>query len=219
MTGQELLQLFRQEMNDLVAPYLWSDAEILAYIDDAQMMFCRKTDGVADASTADIVNIEVNAGQDWYITSPLVLKWRTAFRRDNGRPVDIVNIEDTVTQGMRFDGRSGPVSAMVIGLERTKVRVWPVPAEDVVIETTVFRLPLQPVNNATKSQQLEVDVQHHTHLLRWVKSRAYGKQDSEAFDKTKAREFEQSFLQYCEDSKIEDRRLRHKTRVVAYGGL
>lgn len=120
---------------------------------------------------------------------------------------------------MYFDGRSGPVSAIVIGLERTKIRIWPVPAEDVVIETTVFRLPLQPVNNATKSQQLEVDVQHHTHLLRWVKSRAYGKQDSEAFDKTKAREFEQSFLQYCEDSKIEDRRLRHKTRVVAYGGL
>ena len=118
---------------------------------------------------------------------------------------------------MRFDGTTGPVQAIIIGIEPHKIRVWPVPNETVTLQLLVFRLPLTDIDD--DGQQLEIDPQHHEHLLLWCKHRAYSKQDAEAFDKTKAADFKAQFLDYCEQAKLEQRRLRHKTRVVAYGGL
>ena len=47
MNSTELLGTFREEMNDLQTPYLWSDALLYRYINDAQEMFCRRTEGIA----------------------------------------------------------------------------------------------------------------------------------------------------------------------------
>ena len=43
MDSTALHDLFRSEVRDEATPYLWSDAEIYSYIDDAQKMFCLLT--------------------------------------------------------------------------------------------------------------------------------------------------------------------------------
>ena len=53
----------------------------------------------------------------------------------------------------------------------------------------------------------------------WMKARAYGKEDTETFNRGKADEYEARFRSYCAEARKEQERLRREVGVVAYGGL
>lgn len=216
MTSGDLLEIFRDEMDDRVEPYLWSDDLCYGYINDAQQMFYRLTDGIPDGTTPEVTLLSIEPATEWYATHPSILKIRDAYRVDTGAPVTIYNQEDMASYGLRFNGRPGPLRALVIGIEDFKARAWPVPNETVDIQLTVFRLPLVDV---VDDQPLNVADQHQVHLLLWVKHRAYSKQNAETFDRTRAKEFDEAFRTYCKAAKDEQRRAKHKPRAVLYGGL
>ena len=92
------------------------------------------------------------------------------------------------------------------------------PTETVTINLAVYRLPIVPITTLG-DQALEIDAQHHTHLLLWMKHRAYNKQDAETFDKRKSQDFKDAFLAYCEEAKREQQRARRVQGNVAYGGI
>ena len=214
MNSTEMLAAFRDEMADQELPYRWSDAAIYRYVNDAQRMFCRLTEGIEDARsyTLDVVPSTV-----WYDVGPLVLKVRAATRADNGRNIPIVPMEKMRSEGITFDGTVGPIKAFVSGYERDALRAWPIPNETVTIELAVFRLPMASITTA--AQTIEVDSQHHEHLLLWVKHKAYDKQDAETSNKTKSMEYEQRFRAYCAAARVEQERWRRPTGNVVYGGI
>lgn len=216
MNAGELLEAFRSDQADNVEPFLWSDDDFFRYADDAQNQFCQLTDGISDASTA-AAQLAIVAGTEWYDTHPSLMKIRTATRRDTGRKVAMVNPETMDANGVRFQGRSGPLSALVVGLEDDRVRAYPIPAESVVVELAVLRMPL--VSITAETSVIEVPAHHHVHLLHWVKSRAYLKQDAETFDKSRSNEFETRFYAYCAQVKAQQSRARRVTGAVVYGGL
>jgi hypothetical protein len=217
MTPRELLAVFRDEMSDTKAPYLWSDDSVVGFIDDAQNQFARLTDGIPDSTTSAVVNLAVApAYTDVLPLHPSILKIRTAYRVGEGTPVEVVNVEDMEPRGMRFDGRVGRVRAIVTGMDPDKVRLWPFPNQSDTVRLSVFRMPLTAI---TDNEALEIPPQHHLGLLKWMKHRAYSVQDAEMFDKTKAADFEQAFTAYCARAKVEQARARHKPRSVAYGGI
>lgn len=218
MNTTELYTLFRSDMDDVNAPYLWSDDDVFGYIGDAQTMFCRKTDGISDVTTPAVTQLAITPGAGRITTHKSVLKIRTATRLDTGRSVEVVNREDMAKRNWYFDGTQGPIKALVVGEEAHSVRTYPVSNETVNIELMVFRLPMVAITTDGE-QEFEIDEQHHRHLLLWCKHLAYSKQDAETIDKNKAAEFEQKFNAYCETAKEEARRARHKPRLVAYGGL
>lgn len=217
MTVGELLDLYRLEMVDVAQPYLWSDEFILGALSDAQVQFCRWTDGIPDSSSAGITLLSVLTGVDSYTLSPKVLKIRTARFDVTGRPVEVLNEEDMPGRSMYFDGRPGTVSALITGMDENSVRVWPMPAEDVDIRLSVFRLPLLDLTDG--DDPLVVPLQHQRALLLWAKHLGYGVHDSETFDEKKSQDFEQKFMAYCASAKIDQGRARHKPRSVAYGGI
>jgi hypothetical protein len=222
MTPRNLLALYRTEMSDTAEPYLWSDEFVLGAIDDAQKQFARKTDGIPDSLTPEVVEIPVEAdgltglyAADFAL-HPSILRIRSARRKDTGRDVEIVNVEDMGPRRMFFDGIPGVLRALIIGMDQDRCRVWPAPAEDVTIVLSVFRLPLVTI---TDDEPFEIPEQHHRHLLMWMKHLGYGVQDAETFDRTKSQEFMDRFEAYCFKAQREQQRARHKTRVVAYGGI
>lgn len=218
MTSNELKDLFRLEMSDQVEPFFWSDTEVYQYIDDAQKMFCRLTDGISDASTAAVVSIEVSAGATWLDLHPAILKIRGARRGSDGAELTLLNYEELAERGLRLDARSGPLRLVITGMEEDRLRLVEAAAVDDSIQLLVFRLPLEDITD--DEQDLEIGAQHHMHLLYWVKRCALLKQDAETFDKLKAAEMEDIFRVYCEKVKREQGMKRHKgARTVAYGGL
>lgn len=219
MTPAAFRALFRSEMGDEEEPYLWSDPEVEAYTEDAQSMFYRLTGGVRDASTAEIVEIEVTPAVEWYDTDPRILKVVGATRLDTGRPIEVVNYEDLPARNMRFDGRTGDLAALIIGMEPDRARVYPVPTEAVTVMLVVDRMPLGPVYPPLLTAAFEAEERHHLHMLSWVKHLAHLKQDSQTFDRGRSDEFEQRFRAYCRAVERERHRQRHKHRTVVYGGL
>lgn len=218
MNTSEVLVQFRSDMADQAEPYLWTDEEVFSYINDAQRMFCRLTDGIADASTPAVTVLSVVPGTDWVPLHPTIKRIRSATRSDTGKDIDIINRDDMVQRRWVFDGTTNAVRALIIGMERKKARVFPKSNETVDINLTVFRLPLVAIT-ADGDQDFEIDEEHHLHLLSWVKHLAYLKQDAETFDRMKAKEFEDIFRAYCDEAKGEERREAFKVRTVAYGGI
>jgi hypothetical protein len=216
MNSTALHDQFRYDVDDRVNPFLWSADEVLDYIDDAQKMFCRLTGGLGDASTS-LTALAYSAGVDALALSPLILKIRAARDGATGRPIEIVNVEDMATRAMRFDGQTGAVRALVTGMEANSARTYPVPAGAGTVRLVVERLPLLPVDDF--DQTLEVPDQHKYGLSLWIRARAYRKQDADTFDARRADAFEGQFRAYCDEAVREKARSRHKTRVVAYGGI
>lgn len=216
MTADDLLAAFRDDVVDATAPYLWSDAEALRYLDEAQQLFCRQTGGLGDASSPAVTEAAFAAGDSWISLHPAILKTRAAWLAADGRPLQLVNYEDLAQRGLRLDGQRGPLRALVLGLEPRRARLYPTPDADGTLQLVVDRLPLGlPSDGAA----LEIDAQHHTGLLLWMKACAYAKQDAETFDQARASDYAGRFHAYCTQATFERERAMHKTRVVAYGGL
>lgn len=211
MNTTELRDIFRSEFFDTEAPYLVSDLLVYTYLDEAQKMFCRLTEGIEDGRK---FKLEVKAATEWYTLSKSILKLRRASDAATGRPVPPVAAELIDQLDIRFDGRVGPLKAMVTGIEKGKVRVWPVPVEDVTVQLEVFRLP----NTIGEGDDLEIDEQHHLALLLWVTHKAYAIHDTETYDRAKSEDFEFRFRAYCAAARAEQGRARHSAGNVMYGG-
>lgn len=231
MTPLELKDLFRREVRDEAEPYLWTDADILTYINEAQNMFCRLAGGIADAITTDITHVPVGNGMLFAAISPKILKLRDVRRASDGRNVDILNLEDLGTAGVTYGGYGqqwgtggakvgtelGPTRAVVLGAQENAIVLVPLPAEEDVLYLVVDRLPINPVDYTMYG--LEIGDIHHRSLLYWMKHLAHEKQDAETYDRGRSEEFRQKFVEYCDLAKAERDRHNHKFRTVAYGGI
>lgn len=225
MNSTALHDLFRSEVRDEAAPYLWSSAEIYSFINEAQNMFCRLYGGIADATSA-ITHIELTANEPYVPISPLILKIREARRTADSYDLEILNFEDLqfryseddygLRTAYKFDTRVGTVRGIVVGMEANKMRLVHTPEQDQTIDLIVYRLPLLPITGA--DQALEISDQHHRYLLHWMKYLAHQKQDAETYDRGRSDMFRNEFVAYCDQAKSERERREHKYRTVAYGG-
>lgn len=217
MDSTGLLTLFRQEMDDLEDPPLWTDDEVFEYMTDAQKMLCRLTEGIADAQTPAICELALVEGTEWYPVNPLVLKLRKVYRGDTGREVPVINMENLERNGVRFDANASVLKALIAGFSDNTLRAWPVPSETVTLRLAVFRLPLYAITDA--DQVLEVNEKDHRHLTLWMRHLAYLKQDADTYDKKQADEYERRFNDYCYRALREQERARRQVGVTAYGGI
>ena len=212
MNTTELLGVFRQEVFDLELPYLWSDALVYSYIDDAQKQFCRDTNGILDSRS---FKLKVVPGTEWYKTDPKILKLRDAVDPATGNLVPIIAVEKMRDNHMRFDGTVAPLKALVAGLEENTLRAWPVPSVAATIELRTYRLP----ETVAAGDDLEIAEQHHRHLLHWVKHLAYDVQDTETYDKGASEKYEMHHRAYCAKALVEQNRARRPVSTVTYGGI
>lgn len=229
MNASELADYFRSQVRDEVAPYLWSDTEILVYMNEAQKMFVRLTNGIYDVSSV-ACNVAVTAGEKYSTLHPTVLEIRKAYYVDPAtgfkRELNIISLADTdslssadygVYHNPGIQDTPGPVSYMLTGEERGKVRWINIPTEDATVQMAIARLPLTSLSS--DQQVLEVPDEHHVYLIEWMKHLAYNKQDGDAYDPKTSTESEMRFRAYCDFVWKEWERYRHTNRTVAYGGL
>jgi hypothetical protein len=234
MTPLDLYTRFRSDVDDTVEDFLWSDLEVFGYMEDAQSMLCRLTDGIRDA-TSEATRLDVVSGEPWVELHPSILRVRSATLGNGTRPLVILSYEDEMKQAPDYRSwpygwnfatdemyLSGPVNTLLIGMEEGKLRLVRTPTVDGVINLLIERLPLQTMlveSPEDLPETFEVRAEHHLALLMWMKHLAYGKQDAETFDKEKSSVMEQAFYAYCTKAMDEKKRRNHKPRLITYGGL
>lgn len=211
-TTTELLATFRAEVQDLVAPYLWSDALVYTYIDDAQKQFCRETYGIDDARS---FKLTITPGNEWYALDPQILRVLDAYDASTGDPVSVQTFDQTISKTIRFNGKTGALETLLTGLQKGYLRAYPVPAVAKTVNLNTLRLP----SDVAAGDDFEIDAQHHLNLLDWVKYRAYSWQDAETNNDVKAEKHKATFKAYCVESKREQGRIRRRVAVVSYGGI
>ncbi len=116
MNTTELLAVFRQEVFDLETPYLWSDALVYTYIDEAQKQFCRDTYGIEDSSS---FTLAIAIGTEWYAIDPRILKLRDAVDSATGKPVDLIAVEKMATATGTSRSDIAPAIATIAAVRAT----------------------------------------------------------------------------------------------------
>lgn len=195
MRLNDLIQIFRAEVDDAVTPYLWSDDELIEYANDAELEACRRSRLIVDSSTAAICQIAVVAGTATYALDPRVLFVRRA-RLTGLLPLKRKNMQDMDIQYPGWeDAAAGTPSAFIPDFETGKIRLYPTPDAAATLNLMVVRDPLAEMND--DSDTPEIAARYHRSLRFWMMHRAYLKKDADANDPKKAAEslalFEQEF--------------------------
>lgn len=93
MTPAELVKLFRREVDDKTAPYLWSEDDVYHYLDVAQQEFARETLYFPDSTTADVCAATVIADEKFVDLSPLIVLIRRAKLLSQTRALKVTSLD------------------------------------------------------------------------------------------------------------------------------
>jgi hypothetical protein len=229
MDTERLIDTFRSEVHDTAEPFLWTDDEVVSYLDRAQNWYCRLTGGIADSSS-EATRIDMVAGEKFGVVSAKVLKFREMQRESDNHPISLWNFEDAqfkpyfenssyyAPYRLVLNDQTGLVGHAVTGMEQGKVRWIYVPAEDDTAICIVYRLPLETLSTDNLAP-LEIPEEDQEALLDGMKALAYKKEDAETFNKAKQIDHQTAFEKYCGEAKEKREKREHKYRTVRYGGL
>jgi len=193
MKGADFVAEFRRVMNDEAQGQLWTDEEIIRYLNSAVEEACERAQLIEDRSSSQCCQLNLTPGQATYRLHPSVLHIkRMAF---NGRPLLDTSEEELDTAEPGWESRTGqPRAFFRVGVR--DVRIVPIPQAVAVLNMTVYRLPLKPVPEDTfDGATIELPDIYHLRLMAWIYRCALLKNDSEVINPVKAAQFEAQFEQ------------------------
>ncbi|MBI4695585.1 MAG: hypothetical protein HY749_16330 [Gammaproteobacteria bacterium] len=180
-----LIAQWRADVDDAQQPFLWSEASVLNWFNEAEQEACRRAELIVDSSTAEICTLQVTANNPWVAYDPRIVRVLRA------RPVGHVGIGVLTMAEMderpNWEDETGTVlKALVTDMETGKFRCWPTLTANTTIAITASRLPLADMDDSVNAEP-EIRAEYHLKLLDWVKWRAYSVDDVDGTDPAKAR--------------------------------
>lgn len=213
MKAGAVIDEFRLRAFDTVKPYLWTDAEVLSYLGQAQNDWVRLTGGIRD-SQSEVTYLSVPSGAEAVELDKRVLKVVAARRADTGKRLNVYTVnsieasEPTIT--------TGTLHGFVCGEDEAFIRPVYIPTTDYEVRLIVDRLPLNPVD---VNKELEVREDQALKLVFGMLSLAYSKPDPDVYNEDKRMENATLFEAEARKAFAEKRRRSGSAGVVAYGGL
>jgi hypothetical protein len=236
MRTSDLEDLFRLDVDDCDEDDpLWTTLEVYHYMDDAQKQFARDTDYFSDASTLEIVESAITAGDPFVTLDPRVIKLRHARLKAAGTkiyPSTYDAMDEQMTTPNDYDspwGRSGGVWWLnsvgkprfaVTDMEDGKYRLAPIPQDDDILAMGVYRLPLEDITDSTPDLEIREE-EYQRGLLHWMKYKAYGKNDADTYSDRLMKMALANHEEFIRKVKGYLRRIRFSSTpgTVRYGGL
>lgn len=197
MTVEELEAMFRADIRDAKAPYLFTSADFLRFLNEAELQACIRADLLLEEEDADLCTIAVTAPSAIYALHAAVTRVHfatfTAEGSDEPTRLTLITRPELTRLRPRWRERTEPPREL-IPMDR-KVRFGCIPEENGTLQLEVYRTPLTPM--AAADDEPEIAAQHHTALIQWCLYRAYSRPDVERFDRQAAdralAEFERTF--------------------------
>lgn len=196
--------------------YLWTDARLTRYINEAQRRFAVQGLVLRDATTPECCEVTLVEGQSEYPLHPAVLGVITA--RISDQMADLPRLGHSTLAGYQpaaeqwrdtsgFTGLppgrplawstdEGLSSADSDSTAQVVLRVYPVPSAaeaGTVLKLRVVRKPLDQLTINSPSAVPEIPEDHHIEMLDWAAYLALRIVDDDAGAPRRAQEFAQSF--------------------------
>lgn len=190
-TVKELIDAFREDERDTVAPHFWTDAQLLRWARLAVDRFCEITRSVYDNSSS-FTAVDVRAGETAFPRHHSIIDIISArIEGPNGRQLDILAPGQYESRELP---RSGMTRALVV--DNANINLQPAAPQDLTIKIEVLRRPARKLELASKLT--DVPPSEREHLLLFMKHRAYLVSDAEVFDPAKTDSYLAEFERACQ---------------------
>ena len=208
MTLGELMGHIRCNiLRDSAEPYLWSDTELIRYINEAQNIFARRTHALTD-DDSDFTTFETVAGQSSYaLDKRIVFVAELGIVSDDGDGnFSYCEVPDRTRKQLRNSYIKGRPQLHNLQVSSSKVRFYPVPDDVYTIVMMVARKPLRALKLTADIP--EIDEDYHLALADYCASRALTNNDPEKANMASAKTFLDSWKIVIRDVKRDMARLR-----------
>lgn len=223
MNVQELLDELRygilHDRSDRISgssDYLWTDQTLARYINEAQRRFAKRGLVIRDATTAEVVNVAIEAGITQYDLHPSVLAVISARIEDETTDLgrvghslldtyrtptsDVWDLSEFSTlppgKPLCFTTDEAVVEDDNGSMSTVSMRLYPEPSSDWDAETIklrVIRMPLEDITINDPGAYPEIPTDHHLEMLDWAAYLALRIVDDDAGNPKRAAEFANSF--------------------------
>lgn len=203
--------------------YLWSDATLIRYIDEAQRRFARRSFVLRDSSTPECTLVTLKTGVSEYALHPSLISVLSAKyptdRNDLARAGHSV-LNAGVRATDNWDLSRQPLAAVgkpvafatdeqvVMGDEDSSatisMRVFPTPdlaSNNLVLRLRVVRSPIDRLTPASLSAVPEIPEDHHLEMLDWAAYLALRIVDDEAGSPKRAGDFSTTFESHVQEAR------------------
>lgn len=206
MTLAELVAHTRTILRDRVRPYLWSDDELIRYLNEAQAQFARRTHQLTDDSS-DFTFVETEQGVATYTLDPRIVFVAEIHHSDG------IALRDRTRRTMRRGPTEGRPTLYSLDGQHRVMRLFPTPDAVYTLDLLVARKPL--IALATDEDTPEIDEDYHLALCDGAVYRALRNNDPDASNTLSADTFKDSFDLQVRDAKRAVFRLRAGANLVA----
>lgn len=193
MNLQELVNHTRCNiLRDTAVPSLWTDSEILRYLNQAVKEFAIRTHDIVDDTTAEVVKFVTVAGQQVYDLHPSVLIINEAgiVEYDADDPtleINYTEMADRTRRQLRRRYSKGRPCRYTAQVRTQSIRLDPIPDDVYNIEMVVARKPLQDMSH--EKHVPEIDEQYHLNLCDFAAFRCLSNNKPEGADMASGSEF------------------------------
>lgn len=217
MQVADFISTFRSVMGDQELPYLWSDEEIVQYLNWSEQEACTRAKLLKD-STSSFCTLA--------FTTPVATATldETIFEVERvsvaGKLLARTTVQELDAEAPGWELTSASVPTRYIHEGQTLTLV-PTPSVNVTVKLTVYRLPLVDMTADNDAAVPEIHRLHHPRLLDWVYRCALLKNDSETINPVKAAEYEARFAAsfgYRPDANVMRKHKSTTPPVVAISG-
>lgn len=217
-TAQDLVSLFRAVVDDTVAPYLWSDPEVLSYIDEAQIAFARGTEIFFDSTTPGLTSVPVAPKGPFVSIDPRIVQVRRAKLASQTHPLTLQNA-NKLDPSWDWEKAVGTPYMLVLDDTRNFGRLIPIPVVADTLNLWVYRGPVRSISALTDELEITDPEDLRLGLLNYMKGAAYDKNDSDIHNEALSTASFAKFHEYILVAKYRYSRQRRSSGFIRYGGL
>jgi len=231
MQALELIREFRLHLDDLDPvdeDRLWTDEEVLFFLNQSINEFVQETEVIIDSSDA-MTQLAVTADSPWITYDDRIIRFeRLSYDIGTNRQLDIVSILNLQNNdhdygfnftSPRWMATKGQPHLLVSDMETQKLRLYPIPTANSTIACTVRRMPLVQFTQVEvdAGDEPEIPQRFHRKLLIYMKYMAYSKEDGETYDGQIMAKFALEWQKAISESKNRIERERGKRpRITRY---
>lgn len=224
---ENLLRDVSKEATDSTVASLWSDAQLVRYLDDAQNKMARRTECILDGETPKVAEIVLVEGEHTYkLDSRIIRVIRAKMGGDDERALKETSMfsefdasEDKRSALPLKQATPDRVTYWSMDVGTDKVRFYATPNADeneALVQLYVSRLPLNPLVSTEPDRVPEVPLDYHLDLVEWAAFRALRNHDVDGENIQKANIHRAAFDRAVQELK---QQCRHKYAPPArFGG-
>jgi hypothetical protein len=184
VTLSELIISARDWLDDRVRPYLWPDAELARYANQAVEEACRRAELLTDT-----LSIPVTSGIADYPLEPSVSRVIRARLQSQTNPMTQWSVLKRDRAFPTWDSSSGRPVIFIVG--PNAIQLLPIPDADDTLNLSVARGPLAKMVGPNDIPEIPATL--HEGLIAWMCRCAFRKKDADTQSLNEADRYEEMF--------------------------